>query len=204
MSREHGQKFSSEFCESDRQVRVGDGLDSPIATTDNESGLLSERSARVNVPPTRTRKHATKFCYGTAAQKCIDSAQEPNRKNQPAISQVARYLTRCPEDASADCVSDTNSKAKANAQYAEQVAAATAWAESKEATQGVSRFISRGRLRKDFLSGGHWGGSIAREVRIGSTLDSLRLRKKPRQCSWSDPCRNMRIILVLPRDTELS
>jgi hypothetical protein len=170
MSCEQGQKFSSEFCESDGKVCVGDGLDSPIATTDNESGLLSERSARVYVPPTRTRKHATKLCYGTAAQKCIDSAQEPNRKNQPAISQVARYLTRCTEDASADRVSDTNSKAKANAKYAEQVAAATPYAESKEATQGMLRFIACGRLWKDFLSGGHWGGSIAREARIKSRL----------------------------------
>ena len=53
MSREHGQKFSGEFCESDRQVCVGDGLDGEVAATDNESGLLPEGSTPVNHPPAR-------------------------------------------------------------------------------------------------------------------------------------------------------
>ena len=63
-----GEQFSDEFCESDRQACIGDGLDGEVAATDNESGLLSEGAARVNVPPARAGKHATKFGYGTAAQ----------------------------------------------------------------------------------------------------------------------------------------
>jgi hypothetical protein len=43
-------------------------------------------------------------------------------------------------------ISDPNSKAKASPEYAKQVAAATACAESKEATQGMLRFIACGRL----------------------------------------------------------
>ena len=134
MSSEQGQKFSGEFCESDRQGRVGDGLDSEVAATDNEPGLLPEGSTRVNVPPARPRKHATKLGHGTAAQERVDSSEEPNHKDQPAIPQVARNLTRCAEDPTADRISDTNSKAKAYAEYAQQVAAATACAKLKEAT----------------------------------------------------------------------
>ena len=97
--------------------------DSPVATADNESGLLSECSVRVNVPTARPRKHATKLGHGTAAQECIDSSEEPNRKDQLAISQVACDLTRCAEDASTDGVPDTDGEAKAHAEYAQQVAA---------------------------------------------------------------------------------
>src|SRR5215813_1992118 len=154
MSREHGQKFSYEFCESDRQVCVGDGLDGEVAATDNESALLPECSTRVNVPPARTGKHATKLGHGTAAQERIDSSEEPNHKDQPAIPQVARNLTRCAEDASADCVSDTNSKAKAYAEYAKQVAAATACAKLNEATQRMLGILGS-RLRQDFVRGRH-------------------------------------------------
>jgi hypothetical protein len=85
MSREHGQKFSDEFREGDRQVCVGDGLDGEVAATHNESGSLPEGSTRVNVPPARTGKHATKLGHGTAAQERIDSSEEPNHKDQPAI-----------------------------------------------------------------------------------------------------------------------
>ena len=67
MSREHGQKFSDEFCESDCRCRVGDGLEGEVAATDNEPCLLPEGSTRVNVPPARLRKHATKLGHGTAA-----------------------------------------------------------------------------------------------------------------------------------------
>jgi hypothetical protein len=154
MPREHGQKFSDEFCESDRQVCVGDGLDGEVAATDNESGLFPEGSTRVNVPPARTGKHATKLGYSTAAQERVDSSDEPNHKDKPAIPQVARNLTRCAEDASADRISDTNSKTKAYAEYAKQVAAATACAKPKQATQGMLGILGS-RLRQDFVSGGH-------------------------------------------------
>ena len=50
------------------------------------------------------------------------------------------------------------------AEYAEQMAAASSCAESEEAKQGLLRFIACGRLWKDFVSGGYWGRSIAREV----------------------------------------
>src|SRR5215472_9940847 len=154
MSREHRQKLSDEFCECDRQVCVGDGLDSEVAATDNESGLLPEGPTRVNVPPAATGKHATELGHGTAAQESIDSSQEPNPKDQPAIPQVARNLTRCAENARADRVSDTNSKAEAYAEYAQQVAAATACAKLKEATQGMLGLV-RNRWRQDFVYVGH-------------------------------------------------
>jgi len=79
-----------------------------------------EGSTRVNVPPARLRKHATKLGHGTAAQERVDSSEEPNHKDQPAIAQVARNLTRCAEESTADRISDTNSKAKAYAEYAKQ------------------------------------------------------------------------------------
>ena len=150
MPREHGQKFSDEFCESDRQVCVGDGLDGEVAATDNESGLLPEGSMRVNVPPARAGQHATKLGHGTAAQERVDSSEEPNHKDQPAIPEVARNFTRCAEDASADCIPDTNSKAKAYAEYAKQVAAATACSKLREATQRMLDILGS-RLRLDFV-----------------------------------------------------
>jgi hypothetical protein len=137
MSREHGQKVSDEFCESNRQGRVGDGLDGEVAATDNEPSLLPEGSTRVNVPPARTGKHATKLGHGTAAQERVDSSEEPNHKDHPAIPQVSRNLTRCAEDSTADRISDTNSKAKAYAEYAKQVVTATVCIKLKEATQGM-------------------------------------------------------------------
>src|SRR5215831_14254903 len=109
MSREHGHKFPDKFSESDSQVCVSYRLDSEVAATDNESDLLPERSMRVNVPPARTGKHATKLRHGTAAQQRIDSSEEPNYKDQPAISQVACDFTRCAEDAGTDRVPDTDS-----------------------------------------------------------------------------------------------
>src|SRR5215467_3386590 len=133
MSGEQREKFSDEFRESDGQTGVGDGLDGEVAATDNESGLLPEGVTRVNVPPARAGKHATKLGDGTAAQERIDSSQEPNHKDQPTIPQVARDLTWCAEDARADRISNTDSKAKACAEYAKQVAAATASAKPKEA-----------------------------------------------------------------------
>jgi hypothetical protein len=153
MSREHGHKFPDKFSESDSQVCVGHGLDCEVAATDNESGLLPEGSTRVNVPPTRLRKHATKLGHGAAAQERIDSSEEPYRKDQPAISQVASDLTRCAEDAGADRISDPNSKAKACAEYAQQVTAACA--ELKEAAWWTLG-IRGGRLWQDLVSGGHW------------------------------------------------
>ena len=84
MSGEHRQKFSGEFRESDGQGGVGDRLDGEVAAADNESGLLPESAARVNVPPARTGKHATKLGDGTAAQECVDSSEQPNHKDQPA------------------------------------------------------------------------------------------------------------------------
>src|SRR6516225_11524861 len=41
-------------------------------------------AARVNVPPARTGKHATKLGDGTAAQERVDSSEQPNHKDQPA------------------------------------------------------------------------------------------------------------------------
>lgn len=154
MPREHGQKFCDEFCESDCQGRVGNGLDGEVAATDNETALLPECSTRVNVPPARPGKHATKLGHRTAAQERIDSAEEPNHKDQPAISQVARNLAGYAEDASADRVSDTNCKTKADAKYAQQVAAASACAKLKEATQEILGMVGS-RLRQNFVRGGH-------------------------------------------------
>src|SRR5262249_16915702 len=121
MSREHRQKLSGEFCESHRQPCIGDRLHGEVAATNNESPILPEGSMRVNVPPARTGKHATKLGHRTAAQERIDSSEEPNHKDQPAIPQVARNFTRGAEDASADRVSNANSNAKAHAEYAQQV-----------------------------------------------------------------------------------
>jgi len=154
MSGEQGQKSSDEFRESDGQGGVGDGLDGEVAAADNESGLLPESATRVNVPPARTGKHATKLGDGTAAQERIDSSEKPNHKDQPAVPQVARNLTRCAEDATADRISDANSNAKAYAEYAKQVAAATACAKLKEAAEGMLGVLGS-RLRQDFVSGGH-------------------------------------------------
>src|SRR5215469_2288326 len=118
MSAEQGEKFSGEFRESDGQGGVRDGLDGEVAAAYNESGLLPKSATRVNVPSARTGKHATKFGDGTAAQERVDSSEKPNHKDQPAVPQVTRNLTRCAEDATADHISDANSKAKAYAEYA--------------------------------------------------------------------------------------
>src|SRR5215471_2271351 len=120
MPREHGQNFPDEFCESDCQGSVGDGLGGEVAAADNESGLLPESATRVNVPSARTGKHATKLGDGTAAQERVDSSEEPNHKDQLAVPQIVRNLTRCAEDATADRISDTNSNTEAYAEYAKQ------------------------------------------------------------------------------------
>jgi hypothetical protein len=153
MSCKHRQKFSGEFSESDSQVCVCDRLDGEVAATDDESGLLPERSTRVNVPSACTGKHATKLGHGTAAQERVDSSEDPNHKDQPAISQVARNLTWCTEDASADRISNTDSKAEAHPKYAQQVATATC-PKIKDAAQRMLVFVGN-RLWQDFLHVGH-------------------------------------------------
>ena len=118
MSGEQGQKFSDEFRKGDGQGSVGDGLDGEVAAADDESGLLPESAARVNVPPARTGKHATKLGDRTAAQERVDSSEEPNYKDQPAVPQVICNLARCAEDATADRISNANRNTKAYAKYA--------------------------------------------------------------------------------------
>jgi hypothetical protein len=164
VSGEHGQKFSDEFPESDRQVCVGDGLNGPVAATDYESGLLSEGSPGVNIPAAGARKRTTQLRHGAAAQQRVDSAEQPHREDQPAIAQVSGDFTWCAEDASADRVSHSNSQTKAHAEYAQQVAAGTACASLQEATRGTLGITRRSRLLQESVSGGHRCQRIAREV----------------------------------------
>jgi hypothetical protein len=161
VSGEHGQKFPGKFSESDCQVGVGDALHGPVAATDNEAGFLPECSARVNVPPARARKHATKLGHRTAAQQCVDSSEEPNRKDEPATPKIPCDFTRCAKYASTDRVSDADSKTKANAEDAQQVTAAIARANLKEAMQRMLGIIPGNRLLQDLVNVGHWGGRIA-------------------------------------------
>src|SRR5215813_3899504 len=121
MSGKPGEELSGKFPESDRQGCVGDGLNGPVADTHNESGFIPECPSRVDVPSSCTGKHATKLGDGAAAKKRIDSAEEPDRKDERAVFQEAGDGTRRSEDATTDRVPDTDSQAKTYAKYAQQV-----------------------------------------------------------------------------------
>jgi hypothetical protein len=121
VSDEVGKQASGKVSQGHSHVGVAHALHRPIAASHNESDVLSKGAARIYIPTARSRKHGAEFRDGTAAEKRVNSAQNPDDKEKRGTVQIACDLAGCPKDPGPDGISDANRNAKTETKNAQQM-----------------------------------------------------------------------------------
>lgn len=80
-----------------------------------------------NILATGLGNHCSQFGDLEGAQQGIETPNQPDTEKQPNIWKQCGDRARCAKDAGADCVTDDDGKAKANAEDAQQAPAGYCW-----------------------------------------------------------------------------
>jgi len=89
----------------------------PIAPSNDESGVLTERVSGEGVLPSRLRNHRSEFGKLKCAEQGVQPADCPRRHEQRSRGQMCRNLARRPKDPRPDRDADAERNCEAYAEY---------------------------------------------------------------------------------------
>src|SRR5580704_8095661 len=124
MPREHGEKIAAVLCNDYRDRSGSAARREPVAPSDDEASILADGAARKIVLSSAAGNRCAKLRERGGAEKRVQSADNPNANEEPAVRNHFRDVAGRAHNARTDGVANGYGDAEPHTEYLQQLSVA--------------------------------------------------------------------------------
>ena len=122
MAVQHRKQDVAVVADRDTDQGIGRAGREPVAPTNREARVVTERAPGVDILATGDRQHGAEFGQREGAEQRVDPSDDPDTEEPEGTGQLFGDIAGGPQDADADRVPDDDGEPEGNAQDLKKVA----------------------------------------------------------------------------------